>query len=49
MTDQKPRNLRILTDHLFERLRVRTIRSQLTLGIAATLVPCLAIGFYSVQ
>ena len=49
MTDQKPRNLRILTDHLFERLRVRSIRSQLTLGIAATLVPCLAIGFYSVQ
>ena len=38
-----------LTEPLFARLHVTSIRSQLTLGIAATLVPCLAIGFYAVQ
>ena len=31
------------------RLRVTSIRGQLTVGLAATLVPCLAIGFYSTQ
>ena len=38
-----------LTDRLLKRFHVTSIRGQLTLGIAATLVPCLAIGFYSVQ
>lgn len=31
------------------RFRVTSIRRQLTLGITAVLVPCLAFGFYSIQ
>ncbi len=42
-------NAHSLIGRLFERLQVTSIRGQFTLGIAATLVPCLAIGFYSVQ
>lgn len=34
---------------LSNRFRIRSIRGQLTFGLAATLVPCLAIGFFATQ